>query len=224
MAELGQTARANQKRRTRKDLLQAASRLMKQGRKPSIDEIAEEALVSRATAYRYFPGLEALLVEASLDVAVPSAQELFEHASSTDPVARVQSVDTALHDALASNEAPFRMMLIHALERKLGHQGADDLPIRQNRRTALIEAALEPARGEFTRAAFETLTRALALIIGTEGMIVVKDVLQLEDDEARRVKQWAIGALVESARTSASADPDRGAAKSRRAVLKSTLR
>ena len=44
MAELGQTARANQKRRTRKDLLQAASRLMKQGRKPSIDEIAEEAL------------------------------------------------------------------------------------------------------------------------------------------------------------------------------------
>src|SRR5262249_42949602 len=117
MAELGNPARANQKRRTRKDLLQAASRLMKQGRKPSIDEIAEEALVSRATAYRYFPGLEALLVEASLDVSVPTPQELFERSASTDPVVRVQSVDTALHDVIGANEAPFRMMLIHALER-----------------------------------------------------------------------------------------------------------
>ncbi|MFN3628321.1 MAG: TetR family transcriptional regulator, partial [Parvibaculum sp.] len=48
-------ARANQKRRTRKDLLQAAARLLKEGRNPSLEEIAEEALVSRATAYRYFP-------------------------------------------------------------------------------------------------------------------------------------------------------------------------
>jgi|RhiMethySRZTD1v2_1073278.scaffolds.fasta_scaffold1168090_2 AcrR family transcriptional regulator len=206
MAELGNPARANQKRRARKDLLQAASRLMKQGRKPSIDEIAEEALVSRATAYRYFPGLEALLVEASLDVSVPSPQELFERASSTDPVARVQSVDTALHDVIGGNEAPFRMMLIHALERGLERKDGDELPIRQNRRTALIETALEPLRGELTPQAFETLSRALALIIGTEGMIVVRDVLQLEDATARKVKQWAIAALIEAARTPGSAD------------------
>ena len=57
----------NQRRRTRKDLLQAAARLMKQGRKPNLEDIAAEALVSRATAYRYFPSVEALLVEASLD-------------------------------------------------------------------------------------------------------------------------------------------------------------
>ena len=215
MAELGQTARANQKRRTRKDLLQAASRLMKQGRRPSIDEIAEEALVSRATAYRYFPGLEALLVEASLDVAVPSAQELFEQSSPGDPVARVQAVDTALHDVIIANEAPFRMMLIHSMERQLGREVGEELPVRQNRRTALIEAALDPARGEFTREGLETLTRALALIIGTEGMIVIKDVLQLDDDEARRVKRWAIAALVEAARTVGAAD--RGTAKAKRA-------
>ena len=200
MTDVGQMPRANQKRRTRKDLLQAASRLMKQGRKPSIDEIAEEALVSRATAYRYFPGLEALLVEASLDVTVPGAQELFRGASSSDPVSRVQSVDTALHDVIIANEAPFRMMLIHSLERRLGREEGDELPIRQNRRSALIEAALEPARAEFSPSAFETLTRALALIIGTEGVIVAKDVLQLDDDDARGVKRWAIAALVEAAK------------------------
>jgi AcrR family transcriptional regulator len=214
MAELAHGARANQKRRTRKDLLQAASRLLKKGHKPSIDEIAEEALVSRATAYRYFPGLEALLVEASLDVAVPSPQELFERASSADPVTRVQSVDTALHDVISANEAPFRMMLIHALERGLERKNGDELPIRQNRRTALIEAALEPLRAELSQQAFETLSRALALIIGTEGMIVVKDVLQLEDEDARKIKHWAIAGLIEAARTSNAAD--RAPAKGKR--------
>lgn len=214
MAEAGQTARANQKRRTRKDLLQAASRLMKQGRKPSIDEVAEEALVSRATAYRYFPGLEALLVEASLDVAVPSAQELFERSAPCDPVARVQTVDTALHDVIIANEASFRMMVIHSMERRLGRETGEELPVRQNRRTGLIEAALEPARGEFTREGLETLTRALALIIGTEGMIVVKDVLQLDDAEARKIKRWVIATLIEAART--LGDADRGAAKAKR--------
>src|SRR6185295_18078470 len=39
--------RPNQKSRTRKDLLRAAARLMKEGRNPSLEEIAEEALVSR---------------------------------------------------------------------------------------------------------------------------------------------------------------------------------
>ena len=77
MIDAEKTGRPNQKSRTRKDLLQAASRLMKQGRKPSLEEIAEEALISRATAYRYFPRVEALLLEASLDVAILEADELF---------------------------------------------------------------------------------------------------------------------------------------------------
>ena len=116
---------------------------------------------------------------------------------------------------IIANEAPFRMMLIHSMERQLGREVGEELPVRQNRRTALIEAALEPARGEFTREGLETLTRALALIVGTEGMIVVKDVLQLEDDEARKVKRWAIAALVEAARTLGAAD--RVTAKAKRA-------
>ena len=39
--------------------------------------VAEEALVSRATAYRYFPSVDALLVEAPLDGATPNPDELF---------------------------------------------------------------------------------------------------------------------------------------------------
>lgn len=200
MTEADTTGRPNQRRRTRKDLLQAAARLMKQGRKPRLEEIAEEALVSRATAYRYFPDVDALLVEASFDIDTPEAGTLFRDGAPQDPVARLERVDSALHEMILANEPALRTMLARSVERGIGRDGDAGLPARQNRRTPLIEAALEPARRQFRPAALQTLTRALALVIGTEAMVVFKDVLQLDDAEARKVKRWAIRALVEAAR------------------------
>ena len=141
--------RPNQKTRTRKDLLQAASRLMKQGRTLTLEEVAEEALVSRATAYRYFPSAEALLVEAAVDVAVPEPAELFRDDSSRDPVARLQRVETTLYDMILANESLLRAMLSHTIQQRGQADDNDKLPRRQNRRTPLIEAALEPARDQF---------------------------------------------------------------------------
>lgn len=200
MAVDTKAGRPSQKSRTRRDLLRAAARLTKQGRKPSLEEIAEEALVSRATAYRYFPSVEALLSEASFDLAVPEAGDLFRDDTSADPVARLNRVDTALHDMILANEASLRLMLAHTLQRGLKSEEDADLPKRQNRRTPLIEAALAPSRKDFKPASLATLSKALALILGPEAVMVFKDVLQLDDAEARRVKRWAIRALVDAAR------------------------
>jgi AcrR family transcriptional regulator len=197
------SGRPNQKARTRKDLLRAAARLMQQGRAPTLEEVAQEALVSRATAYRYFPSIEALLVEAAVDVAVPEPEALFRDDASRDPVERVQRVDTALHDTILANEPALRTMLAFTIQQGI-RAGDGTLPIRQNRRTPLIEAALAPARGEFRPAALRELMRALALITGPEAVIVIKDVLQLDNAEARRMKRWAIRALVEAARKPAA--------------------
>lgn len=196
----GLSGRANQKRRTRKDLLQAAAQLMKQGRRPSLDEVAEAALVSRATAYRYFPSTEALLAEASLDVVTPDPATLFAGSAPADPVRRLEEVDTALHEMMMTNEPALRLMLANSLQRAARGEVESETPLRQNRRTPLIEAALEPARRQFKPASYDLLAKTLALIVGTEAMVVFKDVLQLDDAEARRVKRWAIRALVEAAK------------------------
>jgi AcrR family transcriptional regulator len=198
-AERSGSGRANQQRRTRKDLLRAAARLMREGRRPTLEEVAEAALVSRATAYRYFSGIEALLLEASLDVEIPEAEALFGDGVRGDLVERLERVDSALHDMVLANEAPLRLMLANALAPRGGGLDAP-VPRRQNRRSPLIEAAVEPWRDELAPGAVDRLRKAVALIVGPEAMIVCKDVLQLDDAEARALKRWAIRALVEAAR------------------------
>ena len=189
--------RRQQRQRTRKDLLRAAARLMEAGRNPTLEEVAEEALVSRATAYRYFPGVEPLLVEAALDLAFPDAESLFAGDDSAEPVARLARAEAAVDAMVRNHEAALRTMLAYSLQREPAAEGE---LLRQNRRTPLIEAALAPAREQFDPAALALLTNALALIFGTEARLVFKDVLRLEDPAASRVKAWMIRALVEAAR------------------------
>jgi AcrR family transcriptional regulator len=194
VARTEQTGRWKQRRRTRQDILAAAAELLKTGQKPSLEEIADAALVSRATAYRYFPNADALLVEAALEIDFPKIGDVLAGVDN-DPVRRVEKVDAALHALIAENEAALRLMIASALER--GARG--DLPVRQDRRTPMLTEALAPARASFKTADYDALIAALSLIVGPEAMIVFRDVLRLDDAEAARVRRWAIRALISAA-------------------------
>lgn len=193
--------RSNQQLRTRKDLLLAASRLLKTGRKPTMDDVAEEALVSRATAYRYFPDIESLLVEAPLDESAPTPESVFSEIAEDDPLVRIDMAEAALHGMTCRNESQLRLMLAYSLQSdedtKKAKQGP--APRRQNRRTALIQEALRTVRGEMDDDTYGTLCAALAIVFGIESMVVFRDVLGMEADEARAVKRWAIQTLVRAA-------------------------
>lgn len=187
--------RENQRLRTRKDLLEAAVRLTRGGASPSFEEIAEAAMVSRATAYRYFPGLDALMLEAALHVETPTPESLFGDDRSTDALARLERLDAAMEAMIAANEAPLRALLARSVQ-----QGGADAPVRQNRRSPLVAAALAPSDPPFRPADLDTLAKALAMLFGIEAVVVFKDVLQLSDAEGRRIRRWVMRALVEAAR------------------------
>lgn len=187
---------SNQELRTRKALLEAASRLTKRGRKPTMDEVAEEALVSRATAYRHFPSVDVLLTEAPADDAMITPEAILSQFTSSEPEQRVDEAEAAVHDVMYRNEAQLRIMLAHAIARA---RDDDGVPRRQNRRGPLIEAALAPARSRFRGSDYEKLCAALALMFGPESMIVFQDVLHLDAKKARAVKSWAVRALVRAA-------------------------
>lgn len=208
--------RPNQRHRTRKDLLSAAARLLKQGRSPTLDEVAAEARVSRATAYRYFPTIESLLVEAPIDDDAPIPEALFADDRSTDPVRRLDKAEAAMHEMSYRNERPLRLMLAASLQRSVerGRGWPRSIPLRQNRREPLIETALAPVRCQIPTRTYRKLCASLGLIFGLESMIVFEDVLCIDAAEARRIKRWAIRALV---RAALEESPDARRARERQA-------
>lgn len=105
-------------------------------------------------------------------------------------------IDEAVEQMVAENETALRTMIASASKRPLQ---AADVPVRQNRRLPLIEAALAPAKARIAPETYQQLVRALSLVIGTEAMLVFKDVLQLTPKQAREARRWTIRSLVEAA-------------------------
>src|SRR6516162_5155568 len=66
--------RANQRERTRSAIMEGARKLLRDGKIPSVADAAEMAMVSRATAYRYFPTQSALIQEA-VQTGLPTTWE-----------------------------------------------------------------------------------------------------------------------------------------------------
>lgn len=185
--------RANQKRRTRAAVLEAAVELVRQGKSPSVAEAAEAAAVSRATAYRYFPTQESLLVEAATMAAGSVDESLAQMARLEDVDARVDAVVDALTAFMVEHDPGLRGMLRVSLER-----GRGDMPVRAGRRAAYLDEALAPLRSELTSEQLGRLNAALGMVIGTEALVVLRDVYEMEPDEARALMRWAAAALLDA--------------------------
>src|SRR2546423_12208964 len=76
--KLDEHGRVNQKRRTRTAIVDAAVQLLGEGTTPTVAQAAEAALVSRATAYRYFPTQESLLLEVAMHSDVEGIEEVVQ--------------------------------------------------------------------------------------------------------------------------------------------------
>jgi hypothetical protein len=73
-------------------------------------------------------------------------------------------------------------------------------PFRGARRVALLDEALAPLASELPPDELEQLKSALAMLVGGESVIVLRDVLRLDHDEARARGERAVRALVRAAR------------------------
>lgn len=199
-----QDGRLNQKRRTRSAIIEAASNLVRAGQQPSVAEAAEAALVSKATAYRYFPTQQSLLLEVGFEAMHPSARSLLEGAPADDPQARFETVLRAVHGLMTSEEALFRTVMKVTQERWLESAGRAerDPVVREGRRLEHIDAAIEPLRNDLGSEALARLRCGLALVFGIEPIVILKDVCGLDSAQALEVLEWVGKSLIVASKTS----------------------
>lgn len=200
------TVRENQKQRTREALFEAALQLSRQGRQTAtIAEVADAARVSTATAYRYFPNPQALWA----DLAVWQAPRLVEVLRALPDSGTVEDRLDAVIRAAATlqfaDEALWRAVLRATLDRWF-HQAAEfssadgePVPIRSSTRLDTTREILAPLADRLDADQFERLTRAVVLVYGVEAMVVSRDALDLDHEQAADVMSWAAAALVRAA-------------------------
>lgn len=172
------TQNPNKRFRTREAILAGARALMARGEPVTVAAAAAEEGVSRATAYRYFSDPQVLANEAGLGVEVLSFETVVSGAEG--PRAKVIAVSRYIFDLSVENEAAFRQFLARNLDMWLATGPGDR---RGARRVEMFNDALVDAR--LPKSDQTRLVNALAAATGSEAMIALHDVVQVDTEMAR---------------------------------------
>ena len=184
--------RDRQTRRTRRALVAAADELFQEGRVPTVAEVAERADVARATAYRYFPTQEALLLETTFlgdSGPLRSIPELLQEI--VDPAQRLAEAVRRSAAWTLEREARLRIILRMSLEH-------DDTQ-RPARRRHYIAELLADIRDDMPAPAYECLAGSLTLLFGIDPIVSLRDNGDVPPERIPDVLAWTAAALVRAA-------------------------
>jgi AcrR family transcriptional regulator len=186
-------SRPRQTERTRRALIAAADELFAEGEVPTVAAVAERAAVGRATAYRYFPTQEALLL-ASTFLGDSDTMRALPELSRTmdDPVEGVAEAVRRGAQWSVGREPQLRAILRASLD-------PDSPATRPARRRAYIESLLEPIADRLTPETHERLTGSLTLLFGIDPIVALTDNSDIDPERIPDVLGWTAHALVEAA-------------------------
>ena len=194
--------RPSPRERTRRLLSEAARELLRTGAPLTVQGAADLAGVSRATAYRYFPSNEAVVIHATMPL-VENANELQQ------PPVPATSHDTSPQDLPDQASTLVRTMGVWAFKHEnelrtllrlsLAPERAAQVPRRgSTNRDRWIATLLEGLPAHVSRAARERLAVALVPLFGADAVVWSTDIAQVDQDTALDVLAWMAAALVQA--------------------------
>jgi len=154
-------------------------------------EAAERALVSVATAYRYFRTAEELWEEAAIfsSTLLIDSQELEAaiDAAGDDVEARVEVVIRKLGWGFIDHQVMTRQVMKTSLDRWFAQQDTENepRPVRPGQRNKWNALALAPLRDKLEEHEVDSLVEALGFTLGAEAVITLLDALQLSPEAAK---------------------------------------
>jgi AcrR family transcriptional regulator len=179
----GATGRTNQKARTRKAIIDACRALTQSGAEITMPDVARAAMVSEATAYRYFPDLVTLLQESLAGLWPEPAEALEPVSGSADPAERIGFACAFLMRGVHAYQGSVRAMISHTVVTPARSRA------RPGIRFDLIDYALapfaDPAGPAFLPPdAMTRLKQELAIVVSAEALFVLTDLCGLPLDDA----------------------------------------
>jgi AcrR family transcriptional regulator len=201
-----EAGRANQKKRTRTAIIEACRELIRSGAPVTMPDVAKAALVSEATAYRYFPDLAALLNEALAGLWPSPEQALSPVAGSADPVERIAVACEFLLRGVLAYQGAVRAMIAATITRP------ELAATRPGLRFGLIDEALAPLsdpRVAADPARIARLRNDLVAVVSAEALFVLTDLAGMAPQEAiaslvRTATTLTVSALTAAPATSAA--------------------
>lgn len=179
------SGRVEQKKATRVQILEAANRLMENGSEFSLEDVAKEANVSRATIYRYFSNIEVLIADAGLHWNFKSSEEILKNLEHTATLGeKLHEIQKYYNEKTLGNETAFRQYLSKVITAPKASE------LRGARRVETLKLLLQDyGLSQEQESKFITLA---TLLMGIEPMIVAKDVCRLDNDETLNYLQWGL--------------------------------
>ena len=173
-------------------MVAAARALLGEGIVPTVEQAAERAGISRATAYRYFKNQRLLMAAVHPDIR-PS---LLPADPPRDAVERATLVASEIMRRVLENETELRAMLRVSLEH---HDDDPDLPLRKGRRITWFEDALSPLQTVLSAQHHRRLVLATAAAVGIEPFVWLTDMAGVSREEAAEILVSTVRALTRDA-------------------------
>lgn len=188
-------ARPGPKERTRQLLRQAAQELLRTGKPLTVPTVAELAGVSRATAYRYFPNNESVVLHATMAMSVDPFADRPTAASGSAGQLDARAVE--LVRATATWAFDHEVELRTVLWLSLNPDPASRQPRRaMTNRDRWIRSLLQGLPDEVPAAARDRLAAALTPLFGSDAIVWTTDMAGLSRDQAVDLLVWMARALI----------------------------
>jgi AcrR family transcriptional regulator len=190
-------ARPDPKARTLLLLRQAARELLRTGGPLTVPAAAERAGVSRATAYRYFPNNEAVVLHATMSMAddpLTDPEWASPAGASPDELGpRAAELVRATANWAFDHESELRTLLRLSLSPEREKEQPRRGPTNRDR---WISALLAGLPDDVPPAARDRLAAALIPLFGSDAVVWTTDMAQLARDQAIELLAWMAQALI----------------------------
>ena len=188
-----ESGRIGQKRKTRELLLATAKKMLVKGENISVEQVAQVAGISKATAYRYFSNKDILLKEASLQRGLMDKDDLFGDIDVCNLNARIEKLIDYHFEVLTTNEDVFRLYLGAIMQNSVRDKKNYS---RGGKRILLIAEALLPLKKEISKETFDKMVNAISLLMGIESVSILKDICGLENGSIQEMWKWMIQKII----------------------------